>query len=188
MSEEKLSAWAKQKGVPLQRGPERGCWLINHTQCTSTDPPPAPKHQERHQRRPKEPREAWNVSPNVNNPPKASLSLSQGVPTRTRPKKVSPAAADLRQSVTLTQVPGGRAFYKACWEDKPQPAPDLPFDVLKRELFPADYPSRLTSPLDFQSHSVLDLPRRRCPSPEPGASPWTEVAMHLVEELEPGHY
>lgn len=188
VSEEKLSVWAKQKGVSLQQGPGRGCWLINHTQCTSTDPPPATKHQERHQWRPKEPREAWNISPNVDKPPKASVSRPQAVRTCTRPEKVSSAAPDLRQSVTLTQAPSGRAFYKACWENKPQPAPNLTFDVLKRELFPADYPSRLTSPLDFQSHSVLDLPRRRCPHPVPGASPWTEIAMHLVEELEPGHY
>ncbi|XP_076144520.1 ankyrin repeat domain-containing protein 53 [Alosa pseudoharengus] len=186
MSEERVAAWAKHKGVPVQWRPERGCWLPHHTQCTSTDPPAA-RHQERHQGQPKAPREAWNVSPNPNRPPKASTSRPQGVRTSTRPERVAPPP-DLRRSVTLTQEPRGRTFYKTCWEDKPRTAPDLPLSTLKRELFPADYPSRLASPLDFQSHSVLDLPRRRCPSPENGASPWTEIAMHLVEEMKPGQY
>ncbi len=39
----------------------------------------------------------------------------------------------------------------------------------------------------FQCCSVLDLPRLgRSLKPDP--SPWTEVAMHLAEELKPGHY
>ncbi|XP_031440704.1 ankyrin repeat domain-containing protein 53 [Clupea harengus] len=184
VSRERVTAWAKQKSVPLQWGPERGAWLLNHVQCTSNDPPPA-KVKER-KGRPKPTREAWNVSPNPNKPPKASVSRSQEVRTSTRPR-TAPPTPDLRRSVALTREPSGRTYYKACWEDEPRPAPDLPLNVLKRELFPADFPSRLSSPLDFQSCSVLDLPHF-CPSPDPQASPWTEIAMHLVEELQPGHY
>ncbi|KAF4111569.1 hypothetical protein G5714_008600 [Onychostoma macrolepis] len=41
--------------------------------------------------------------------------------------------------------------------------------------------------MQFQCCSVLDLPRLGR-SVKPDASPWTEVAMHLAEELKPGHY
>ncbi|XP_042615158.1 ankyrin repeat domain-containing protein 53 [Cyprinus carpio] len=39
----------------------------------------------------------------------------------------------------------------------------------------------------FQCCSVLDLPHLGR-SLKPDTSPWTEVAMHLAEELKPGHY
>uniref|UniRef100_W5KEF4 Ankyrin repeat domain 53 n=1 Tax=Astyanax mexicanus TaxID=7994 RepID=W5KEF4_ASTMX len=40
---------------------------------------------------------------------------------------------------------------------------------------------------ESKEKSMLDLPHRGCTA-KPGDSPWTEVAMHLAEELELGHY
>ncbi|KAM9836614.1 ankyrin repeat domain-containing protein 53 [Aulostomus maculatus] len=77
--------------------------------------------------------------------------------------------------------------YTTKWDSTPRDAPDVPLDVLERVLFPRDFPSRITSPQQFKSKDILEVPHRGRPQ-RGSSSPWTEVAMHLAEVLEPGHY
>lgn len=93
----------------------------------------------------------------------------------------------MRESVTLTKGGGDRAQRTARQDGFTYELPALPWDTIQRTLFPNAYHSRITSPLSFHPVRVQDLPHRRAP-PRPGTSPWTEVAMHLAETLEPGRY
>ncbi|KAK6323326.1 ankyrin repeat domain-containing protein 53 [Coregonus clupeaformis] len=194
LMEEKVTAWANKKGLPLLWAQPRATWNQAHAHCLSPDqrpPSQGPQTQRTkacHRQRPgAPPREAWNISPNPSKPPPASVSRPQGVRLSSQPER-SPPEPDLRRSVTLCRAHGdGRPQYTAKWDGSPQSVPNLPWDVLQRGLFPAAFPSRIASPSHFQPNHVLDLPHLGC-SPGPNTSPWTEVAMHLAEELEPGHY
>lgn len=128
----------------------------------------------------------WNISPNPSRPPPANISRFKTVGIGVQPDK--PAhEPDLRQSVTLHCFENGQVHYTATWDDIPQPVPNLPLDVINKGLFPAKFPSRISGPLQLQCSSVLDLPHRGS-TQRSEASPWTEVAMHLTEDLQPGHY
>ncbi|KAM6949092.1 ankyrin repeat domain-containing protein 53 [Aplochiton taeniatus] len=183
---EKVTDWADKKGLPLLWAPQRITWRQpNHTQCLSSD---TGTKAERHRRLipGAPPREAWNVSTNPKRPPPATVSRHQGVCMGSQPEK-PPPEPDLRQSVTLHRTSHGPK-YSTKWDSTSQLVPCLPWDALQRGLFPAVYPARLASPCQLQTQSVLDLPRLGgCPH-EQSDSPWTEVAMHLAEVLEPGHF
>lgn len=183
INEQKVSEWAEKKGLPLLWTTLRGSCTLGHNHCLATEPPKTKREKKCHL---SAQREAWNISPNPANPPPASVRRTQEVQIGIYPEE-APPEPDLRQSVTLGCFKDGHLHYTASWDGVPQPVPSLPLDVIQRGLFPSDFPSRITSPLDFQSNSVLDLPRRGCTTRH-GASPWTEVAMHLAEELEQGHY
>lgn len=98
-----------------------------------------------------------------------------------------PAAPDLRDSVAVRESGGRRLEYVAKWDGEPRRLPDLPADVLKRVLFPKAFPSRIESPRHFGPRGIEGVRHRRSP-PDRTAAPWTEVAMHLAEALEPGRY
>lgn len=104
----------------------------------------------------------------------------------THPDKLA-SEQDLNCSVMLGCWKDGRPRYIASRDGISHLLPDLPLNVLLKALFPSTFPSRIDSPQHFQSSNVLDLPRLGR-SLKPDASPWTEVAMHLAEELQPGHY
>ena len=175
INEQRVSEWAERKGLPLLSAPPRG--------YPSTEPPKTKSGKKSH---PSAPRETWNISPKPSRPPPASLSRPHEVRIGVHPEEALPEP-DLHQSVTLGCFEDGRLHYTTSWDGIPKPLPALPLDVVKKGLFPSAFLSRISSPLQFQASSVLDLPHRGCTT-QPGASPWTEVAMHLAEELELGHY
>ncbi|XP_037615517.1 ankyrin repeat domain-containing protein 53 [Sebastes umbrosus] len=92
---------------------------------------------------------------------------------------------DLRDSVTVWRYSsGGPPWYATKWDSTRQPAPDLSLDVLERVLFPKEFPSRIAW---FEPRDIDEVQHKGHPQGR-STSPWTEVAMHLAEVLEPGHY
>ncbi|XP_072544866.1 ankyrin repeat domain-containing protein 53 [Salminus brasiliensis] len=183
VNKRKVTQWAEKKGLPLLWPPPRGAGALSNSRCLSPEPLITESEKECNA---SAPRQMWNISPNPSKPPSASVSRPQEVRLGIHPEEVPPEP-DLRQCVTLRCLEDGCIHYIASWDAVPQPVPALPIDVIQRGLFPSAYPSRITSPLHFQTSSMLDLPHRGRTA-KPGASPWTEVAMHLAEELELGHY
>jgi len=189
LTEKKLEEWAGRKGFPLlqDRQPSRGpAGRQVHSRCLLPADPCRPGPRPRVQ--PDNPRQPWNPSTNPTGPPPrpaASEPPHAAAPRRdNRPTEISSPEPDLRGSVTLSVGAGGHPQYTARWEGSPRRAPDLPLDTLARGLFPKAFPGRMAS----QPRSVLDLPRLRVATGQSAASPWTEVALHLPEVLEPGHY
>ncbi|XP_076828420.1 ankyrin repeat domain 53 [Brachyhypopomus gauderio] len=183
--EEKLCEWAVKKGLPQLWAPPRASWALHPAQHTSPEPAKI-KRANTKKHYSGAPRDAWNISPNPSRPPPASIGRPQQVRMGVHPEKAE-AEPDLRRSVRLHRSVDGRVHYTTSWDCVPQPTPALPLDVLQRGLFPLAFPSRIGSPVGFQCSSVLDLPHR---GREAGvcSTPWTEVAMHLAEELRSGHY
>lgn len=100
----------------------------------------------------------------------------------------STSEPDLRDSVTLWKDRhSGRPQYTTKWNCVPQTAPDLPLNVLKKVLFPKAFPSRILGSQDFQPQNISEV-QHKGRSRGRSTSTWTEVAMHLVHMLEPGHY
>lgn len=106
--------------------------------------------------------------------------------TGLHPEK-TPLLPDLRDSVVMRRSNSRQPEYVTKWDGAPHPLPDLPTDVLKRVLFPQAFPSRISSSKHFEPQGIATVQHRRDPR-ERTTSPWTEVAMHLAEVLEPGHY
>ncbi|KAA0722818.1 Ankyrin repeat domain-containing protein 53 [Triplophysa tibetana] len=121
--------------------------------------------------------EISSISPILSKPPPGSIGRSRGVPSGT----------NMRHRLRLDCWKDGRSRYTASWDGAEHSLPDLPLNDLLKGLLPFAFPSRIESPLDFQSSSVLDVPRLGR-TLKPDGSPWTEVAMHLTEEFQPGHY
>ncbi|RVE60401.1 hypothetical protein OJAV_G00180640 [Oryzias javanicus] len=95
---------------------------------------------------------------------------------------------DLRHSVTLFHDSSSkRLFYSTKWDSDPHPIPKLPLDVVERVLFPRAFRSRISGPECFVPQKIDELQHRRRPQRR-STSPWTEVVMHLVEVLLPGHF
>ncbi|XP_071774158.2 ankyrin repeat domain 53 [Centroberyx gerrardi] len=187
--EEKMAEWANKKGLPvLQDFSPRVLLSQYHTQCLLSQQDSSSPKQAKAQRKPQTggPRADWNISANPTKPPPASVSRLQTVRMGGEPEK-PPREPDLRNSVTLRRSSSGKPQYITKWDGSPRAAPDLPLDVLQKVLFPKAFPSRIASPRHFQPQNVLDLPRLGRPQGQ-SSSPWTEVAMHLAEVLEPGHY
>lgn len=104
------------------------------------------------------------------------------------PEKPLKGEPDLRRSVTVWRDDSSRfPLYSTKWDHTPQPAPNLPLDALERVLFPKEFPPRIESPPHFEAQDVSELQHRGHPQGR-STSPWTEVAMHLAEVLEFGHY
>lgn len=119
--------------------------------------------------------------------PSASTSRPWTIYTGLQPEKLQ-AEPDLRDCVTVWRESSSRQVqYVTQWDSTPRPAPDLPLDVLERVLFPRAFPSRIVSPRHFEPENISAVQHRGRPQGR-STSPWTEVAMHLVEGLEPGHY
>ncbi|KAJ3585109.1 hypothetical protein NHX12_013831 [Muraenolepis orangiensis] len=184
LAEEKTEEWASRKGLPLLQHllPASGGAVSQfHAGCLLS----GPRSQTRTRARPGDPSRLWNKSTNPSGPPAAPASVYKPPRADARPASPEP---DLRGAVSLSVGAGGRARLTVRWEASPRPAPDLPLDTLERGLFPGSFPGRMGSPRDFAPpRSVLERPGRR-PGRGGGASPWTEVALHLPEFLEPGHY
>ncbi|KAK1889658.1 Ankyrin repeat domain containing protein 53 [Dissostichus eleginoides] len=171
--DEKMTEWANQKGLPLLKEfSPRVLVSQYHTQCLGSDP----KHQ------PGGPLEDKNIP--TKQPP-ASSPRPWTIFTGLQPEKPL-REPDLRDKVTV--LGGSRQpQYTTQWDSRRHPAPDLPLDVLQRVLFPRAFPSRIASPRYFEPKDIVEVQHRGYPQGR-STSPWTEVAMHLAEVLEPGHY
>ncbi|XP_026018078.1 ankyrin repeat domain-containing protein 53 [Astatotilapia calliptera] len=180
LTDEKVAEWAKKKGVALLKDfslreqvskYHTKCFLADQSNCES-------KHAKAHceEQQPEGIKEDRNTLPK---PPFKPWSIFTGL----QPKKPL-AEPDLRDSVTIWRDSSSRQLqYTTRWDSTPRPAPNLPLDVLERVLFPRAFPSRITWPQDFESQNMVEVKHQGCPQ-EHNTSPWTEVAMCLVEVLE----
>nr|XP_046236197.1 ankyrin repeat domain-containing protein 53 [Scatophagus argus] len=183
LSDAKMTEWANKKGFPLLKDfCPRALVSQYHSQCLPADQSRSdPKHAKHPPEGPQEDRSSSIKKP------KASSSRPWTIFMGLQPEK-TPKELDLRDSVAVCRDSNSKRFqYITKWDNTPRPAPDLPLDVLKRVLFPRAFPSRIASPWHFEPQSIVQVQRRGYPQGR-STSPWTEVAMHLAEVLEPGHY
>ncbi|XP_060887993.1 ankyrin repeat domain-containing protein 53 [Labrus mixtus] len=178
--DEKIAEWANKKGLPLLKDFSPRVQVSRfHAKCLSSD-----QHNS-NLKTSKEPLEGQEDRPK--RPPASSRPWS--VYTVLQPERPPcDRDPDLRASVTLWG--GGRCGppqYTTKWDGTPRPAPDLPLDVLERVLFPRAFPSRMAAPRHFEPQDIAEVQRRGNPQGR-STSPWTEVAMHLVEVFEFRHY
>ncbi|XP_042256700.1 ankyrin repeat domain-containing protein 53 isoform X2 [Thunnus maccoyii] len=185
--DEKMADWAHKKSLPLLKDfSPRVLVSQYHTQCLSSDQDRSTlKHAKSLCKlQAGRPQEDTCTS---TKPPPASASRPWTIYTGLQPEK-PPREPDLRSRVTLWKDGSSRQpQYTTKWDSTPRAAPDLPVDVLERVLFPRAFPSRIASPRHFEPQDILEIQHRGCPQGS-STSPWTEVAMHLAEVLEPGHY
>ncbi|XP_051284587.1 ankyrin repeat domain-containing protein 53 isoform X2 [Dicentrarchus labrax] len=184
----KVAEWANKKGLPLLKDfSPRVSVSRYHTQCLSPDQnSPNPKHAKHplNYHQPVAPQE--NRSTSTYQPP-ASPSRPWTIFMGIQPER-PPRVPDLRDSITVWRDSSSRQpQYTSKWDTTPHPAPDLPLDVIERALFPRAFPSRIASPRYFEPQDIIEVQRLGYPQGR-STSPWTEVAMHLAEVLEPGHY
>ncbi|XP_053199087.1 ankyrin repeat domain-containing protein 53 [Scomber japonicus] len=185
--DEKMAEWANKKHLPLLKDfSPRALVSQYHTQCLSSDQDSSNlKHakglfklQAGH------PQEDNSTS---TKPPLASAFRPWTIYTGLQLEKPT-REPDLRGRVTVWKDSSSRQpLYTTEWDSMPRFTPDLPLDALERVLFPRAFPARIASPRHFESQDILEIQHRGCPQGK-STSPWTEVAMHLAEVLEPGHY
>ncbi|XP_012709900.2 ankyrin repeat domain-containing protein 53 [Fundulus heteroclitus] len=182
--DEKMKEWAKAKGLPLLKEySPRALVSKYHNQCvlpeqTSCKPEPT-----------KGPPQA--PQKNEGTSTTAQLAASSSSPWTVfvglQPEKL-PIEPDLRKSVIVWKDSSSqRLQYVTKWDRAPNPAPKVPLEVVERVLFPRAFPSRIATPRGFEPQNVEELQHRGIPQGR-STSPWTEVAMHLAEFLEQGHY
>lgn len=181
-----MAEWANKKGFPLQKDfSPRVLVSQYHTQCLLSNHSLNRKHA-------KHPSKHQSGGPQEDR----STSTKQPPPSSSRPWTIfmglqpekPPGEPDLRQIVSVWRESRSRQpQYTTKWDTTPRPAPDLPQDVLERVLFPRAFPSRIASPRYFEPQNIVQVQHRGYPQGR-STSPWTEVAMHLAEVLEPGHY
>lgn len=182
-----MAEWANKKHLPLLKDfSPRALVSQYHTQCLSSDQDSSNlKHakglcklQAGH------PQEDNSTSIK---PPLASAFRPWTIYTGLQLEKPT-REPDLRGRVTVWKDSSSRQpLYTTEWDSMPRFTPDLPLDALERVLFPRAFPARIASPWHFESQDILEIQHRGCPQGK-STSPWTEVAMHLAEVLEPGHY
>ncbi|TNN45425.1 Ankyrin repeat domain-containing protein 53 [Liparis tanakae] len=128
-------------------------------------------------------------SASAGRPPPASPSRPWTVFTGGLQPEGPPREPDLRGGVSVWRDSSGgvRPLYSTQWGGSHRPAPDVSLDVLERVLFPRAFPPRIASLRHFEPRDIGEVQRRGHPQGR-STSPWTEVAMHLPEVLEPGHY
>ncbi|XP_047448377.1 ankyrin repeat domain-containing protein 53 [Mugil cephalus] len=179
----KVTEWASKKGLPLLKDfPHRVQVSQYHTKCLL----PEQKH-------------TWGLSKHRPGRPQGDGRTSakqQSAASTPRPwtmfmglqPETPPRAPDLRDTVTVWKDGCGRQTqYITKWDGTARPTPNLPLDVLERALFPRAFPSRIASLQHFEPKDIVEVQHRGHPQGR-STSPWTEVAMHLAEVLEAGHY
>uniref|UniRef100_A0AAQ4Q695 Uncharacterized protein n=1 Tax=Gasterosteus aculeatus aculeatus TaxID=481459 RepID=A0AAQ4Q695_GASAC len=178
--DEKMADWADKKGFPLLKDFSPSVSVSQyHTQCL-------PPHQTSpHSKRARQPWKPQSGGPLEDNAPSSSrpwtifMGLQPEKPLR---------EPDLRDKVTVWRDRGERPpQYATEWDGVRRSAPEVPLDLLERVLFPRAFPSRIASPRSFEPRDIAGVQHRGRPQGQ-SPSPWTEVAMHLAEVLEPGHY
>lgn len=175
--DEKVAEWADKKGFPLLKDFSPRVQVSQyHSHCLSSDQDSSDPKYSKGLHKYKSGR-----------PPPGSASRPWTIYLGLQPDK-PPAEPDLRDCVTVWRDSSSRqAQFTTKWDSTLRAAPDLPLDVLKRVFFPRAFPSRIVSTQHFEPQNITAVQHRGCPQGR-STSPWTEVAMHLAEVLEPGHY
>ncbi|XP_028330128.1 ankyrin repeat domain-containing protein 53 [Gouania willdenowi] len=170
--EKKVTEWTHKKGLPPLKGVTlRGEFSQYHTKCLLSENGHETLSETKHP--PGDPHES--ISSPLRQPVRP-WTIFLGI-------KKTLDEPDLRASVTMWRNKNKVLQLSSSWDHTPRPAPNLPQDVLQRVLFPKDFPPRM----DFLPQDIQEVQHRGRPQGR-GPSPWTEVAMHLPEVLEPGHY
>ncbi|KAM6908968.1 ankyrin repeat domain-containing protein 53 [Xenentodon cancila] len=183
--DEKMVEWANKKGLaPPKDFSPRVHVSLYHTKCLLSD-----------QTRSKPICTKGLTQPDDSQKDKRTPTKQTAAPSRS-PWSIfiglhpgnTPTEVDLRNSVTLLRDSSSRQLqYTTRWDCTPHPAPNLSQDLVERVLFPRAFPSRIATPQCFEPQKMNEVQHRRnlqgC-----STCPWTEVAMHLAEELEPGRY
>lgn len=148
----KMTEWANKKGLPPLKDFSPSVIVSQyHTRCVPSDQNKHAKHPLPVKHRPGRAQEERNTF------------TKQSVPSSSRPwtiftgswREKPPRELDLRDSIVLTKDSTSRQLqFTTKWESRPQPAPDLPLDVLERVLFPRAFPSRITFPQHFQPQCI----------------------------------
>lgn len=179
--DEKVAEWANKKGFPPLKGFSPRVQMSQyHSYCLSSDQDSSDLKYSKgvYKHKPKQPHLA-SASASASRPWTVYLGLQPEKPL---------LEPDLRECVTVWRDSSSRQTqYTTKWDSMPRAAPDLPLDALERVFFPRVFPSRIVSPRHFEPQSITAVQHRGCPQGR-STSPWTEVAMHLAEVLEPGHY
>uniref|UniRef100_A0A3Q3AZT6 Ankyrin repeat domain 53 n=2 Tax=Kryptolebias marmoratus TaxID=37003 RepID=A0A3Q3AZT6_KRYMA len=181
--DEKMAGWAKSKGLPLLKDfSPRVQESKYHNQCLLPDHITSKPHHPKHQ--PEGPEKDRSTTAQL----PAALSCSPWTIFMGLQPEKPPKEPDLRDTVTLWKDSSTqKLLYTTKWASAPHPTPNLPLDVVERVLFPRAFPSRITTSQSFEPLSIDKVQHRGCPQGR-STSPWTEVAMHLAEVLELGHY
>ncbi|XP_041840908.1 ankyrin repeat domain-containing protein 53 isoform X2 [Melanotaenia boesemani] len=188
LTDEKMAEWANKKGLPLLKDFSSRVQRVSqyHAQCLLPDQTSYKPKQSKSlcKRKPDDPQEVRSTQ--LKQP--AALSTSPwSIFMGLQPEK-PPAELDLRDSVTLWKDTNSRQLqYSTKWDDMPHSIPKLPLDVVERVLFPRAFPSRIATLQQFEPQNIDKVQHLGCPQGR-RTSPWTEMAMHLAEMLEPGHY
>ncbi|XP_020495985.2 ankyrin repeat domain-containing protein 53 [Labrus bergylta] len=177
--DENIAEWANKKGLPLLKDFSPRVQVSKfHTKCLLSD------QDNSNLKTSKEPLEGQEDRPKTPAAPSRPWSVYNVL----QPESLCDRDPDLRGSVTLWgDGRRGLPQYSTKWDGTPRPAPDLPLDVLERVLFPRAFPSRMATPRHFEAQDITEVQRRGNPQGR-STSPWTEVAMHLVEVFEFRHY
>ncbi|CAL9694955.1 unnamed protein product [Knipowitschia caucasica] len=195
-----VAEWANKKGISLRKEfcPEV---LVSqfHKQCLISD------NNQTHKAKTIESPRVEETSPDDNGTPSTStleqehknvksvkfppVSKLKPWAIYTAPEPDSPLVEpDLRDKVKLWRdSTTTKPHYKSKWDRTPHEAPALPKDTIQRVLFPRDFPPRIPALGPFQPKGIEGVQHRACPQGR-SSSAWTDVAMHLQETLEPGHY
>lgn len=178
-----MTAWAKNKGLPLLKDFTPMVKVSKyHSQCLLPDQITSkPKHLKCQPEGPERDRTTSTQQPEASF--QSPWTIFMGLQPENHLKE-----PDLRVRVTLWKDSSTQKLqYITKWGSVPHPTPDLPLDVVERVLFPRAFPSRITTPQAFEPLDIEKVQHRGCPQGR-STSSWTEVAMHLAEDLEPGHY
>ncbi|XP_058482114.1 ankyrin repeat domain-containing protein 53 [Solea solea] len=179
--DEKMAEWAKKKGFPhLKDYSPKVSVSQYHMQCLSSNQDGSDRKATKGLR--KNQRKVQQEITFSKSPAAAEPEIVD------RQRRTAFSELDLRGSVTVWRDSSSSLpHYTTKWDTVPHTAPDLPLDVLKKVLFPRAFPSRIFSPQHFQPQNIEEVQHKGSPKGR-SSSPWTEVAMHMAEVLEPGHY
>lgn len=123
----------------------------------------------------------WNASTNPLSPPVADIYRATTIRLGAEPE-ASPEH-DFSSFLHLSKDPRGRPLVRSAHGGRLASLPELPYDVVRRSIFPASRPVRMKGPQDFRPAHILGVPRKRLPH---GPWRWTdEMAMSLRETLDP---
>ncbi|XP_064409268.1 ankyrin repeat domain-containing protein 53 [Latimeria chalumnae] len=122
----------------------------------------------------------WNFSTNLETPPVVNIYRPITVRLGVDPNMIK--LHDFRSYLILFKNEEGFPVIETKLGGRPWPIPNLPFEEIRKSLFPDSEPSRIKIPQEFKSHCVLDILRKRPPARK--RKPFSEVVLHLREMID----
>uniref|UniRef100_H3AFP1 Ankyrin repeat domain 53 n=1 Tax=Latimeria chalumnae TaxID=7897 RepID=H3AFP1_LATCH len=101
----------------------------------------------------------WNFSTNLETPPVVNIYRPITVRLGVDPNMIK--LHDFRSYLILFKNEEGFPVIETKLGGRPWPIPNLPFEEIRKSLFPDSEPSRIKIPQEFKSHCVLDILRKR---------------------------